>query len=289
MKGGLMHFVREPAVSGMFYPDDPTKLRKDIETYLKCAVVPDLEENVIGIISPHAGYMYSGKVAAYGFRMIVRKQYDTVILIGPSHRAYFEGVALWDRGSFETPLGRTDIDEDIAGEIVNINGIIKPNMDTHREEHSLEVQLPFLQSVLDSFKIIPLVMGIQTSSACRELAQSLSEVIQASKKKFLVVGSTDLSHYYPYAVAKKLDDVIVGRLGTFNIPGMIEDIETGKTEACGAGPIIATMMLSEKLGADHGTVLKYANSGDVSGDKAGVVGYVSAVFCRKQQSERGMP
>jgi AmmeMemoRadiSam system protein B len=289
MKGGLMHFVREPAVSGMFYPDDPTKLRKDIETYLKCAVVPDLEENVIGIISPHAGYMYSGKVAAYGFRMIVKKQYDTVILIGPSHRAYFEGVALWDRGSFETPLGRTDIDEDIAGEIVNINGIIKPNMDTHREEHSLEVQLPFLQSVLDSFKIIPLVMGIQTSSACRELAQSLSEVIQASKKKFLVVGSTDLSHYYPYAVAKKLDDVIVGRLGTFNIPGMIEDIETGKTEACGAGPIIATMMLSEKLGADHGTVLKYANSGDVSGDKAGVVGYMSAVFCRKQQSERGMP
>jgi len=284
-----MHFVREPAVSGMFYPDDPTKLRKDIETYLKCAVVPDLEENVIGIISPHAGYMYSGKVAAYGFRMIAKKQYDTVILIGPSHRAYFEGVALWDRGSFETPLGRTDIDEDIAGEIVNINGIIKPNMDTHREEHSLEVQLPFLQSVLDSFKIIPLVMGIQTSSACRELAQSLSKVLQTSKKKFLVVGSTDLSHYYPYAEAKKLDDVIVGHLDTFNIPGMIEDIETGKTEACGAGPIIATMMLSEKLGADHGTVLKYANSGDVSGDKSGVVGYVSSVFYQKQQSERGMP
>ena len=282
-----MNFVREPAVSGMFYPDNPTKLRKDIESYLKNAVVPDLEENVVGIISPHAGYMYSGQVAAYGFRMIAKKHYDTVILIGPSHRAYFDGVALWDRGSFETPLGRTDIDEDIAREIVNIDGIIKPNMDTHREEHSLEVQLPFLQSVLDNFKIIPLIMGIQTSSACRELVQSMSKVLQASKKKFLVVGSTDLSHYYPYAEAKKLDDIIVGHLGTFNIPGMIEDIETGKTEACGAGPIIATMMLSEKLGADHGTVLKYANSGDVSGDKSGVVGYVSAVFYRKQQSERG--
>jgi hypothetical protein len=115
----------------------------------------------------------------------------------------------------------------------------------------------------------------------------MSKVLQASKKKFLVVGSTDLSHYYPYAEAKKLDDIIVGHLGTFNIPGMIEDIETGKTEACGAGPIIATMMLSEKLGADHGTVLEYANSGDVSGDKSGVVGYVSAVFYQKQQSERG--
>jgi MEMO1 family protein len=132
-------------------------------------------------------------------------------------------------------------------------------------------------------------MGIQTSSACKELARSISHVLQTSKKKFLIVGSTDLSHYYPYADAKKLDDVIVGHLGTFNIPGMIEDIETGKTEACGAGPVIATMMLSEKLGADHCRVLKYANSGDVSGDKSGVVGYVSAVFCRKQQNERGMP
>jgi MEMO1 family protein len=278
-----MNFVREPAVSGMFYPDNPTKLRKDIESYLKHVHIADLEENVVGIISPHAGYMYSGQVAAYGFRMIAGKQYDTVILIGPSHKAYFEGVALWDRGSFKTPLGGIDIDEEIAREMVNIGGVIKPNMDTHRGEHSLEVQLPFLQSVLDDFKIIPLIMGIQTSSVCRELAQSMSEVFQASKKKFLIIGSTDLSHYYPYADAMKLDDIIVGHLGAFDISGMIEDIETGKTEACGAGPIIATMMLSEKLGADHGTVLRYANSGDVSGDKSGVVGYVSAVFCRKQQ------
>jgi AmmeMemoRadiSam system protein B len=284
-----MNFVREPAVSGMFYPDNPTKLRKDISTYLRDAVVYDLEEDVVGMISPHAGYMYSGKVAAYGFKMIAKKHYDTVILVGPSHKVYFEGVALWDRGSFETPLGRIDIDEDIVQEIMNIDGIIKPNIDTHRGEHSLEVQLPFLQSVLEGFKIIPLIMGIQTSSACKKLVESMSQVLRASKKKFLIVGSTDLSHYYPYAEAKKLDDIIVRHLDTFNIPGMIEDIETGKTEACGAGPIIATMMLSEKLGADHSKVLKYANSGDVSGDKSGVVGYVSAVFYRKQQNERGNP
>jgi MEMO1 family protein len=282
-----MNFVRKPAVSGMFYPDSPTKLRKDIETYLGHAVVPDLEENVVGIISPHAGYIYSGQVAAYGFKTITKKHYDTVILIGPSHRAYFEGVALWDRGSFETPLGRIDIDEEIAWEIVSRGGVVKPNMDTHTGEHSLEVQLPFLQSVLDDFRIIPLIMGIQTSRVCEELAQSISHVLRASKKKFLILGSTDLSHYYPYAKAKKLDDVIIGHLNTFNIPGMIEDIEAGKTEACGAGPIITTMMLSEKLGADRGTVLKYADSGDVSGDKNGVVGYVSAVFYKKQQSERG--
>ena len=284
-----MNFAREPAVSGMFYPDNPTKLQNDIESYLRNTIVSDLEEDVVGMISPHAGYMYSGQVAAYGYRTIEKKQYDTVILIGPSHRTYFNGVALWDRGTFETPLGAVNIDEEIAREIININGIVKPNTDTHRGEHSLEVQLPFLQSVLDGFKIIPLIMGIQTSSACQELVQSISHVFQASKKKFLIVGSTDLSHYYPYADAKKLDGVIIGHLGAFNIPGMIEDIETGKTEACGAGPVIATMMLSEKLGADHCRVLKYANSGDVSGDKSGVVGYVSAVFYRKQQSERGNP
>ena len=284
-----MNFAREPAVSGMFYPDNPTKLQNDIESYLRNTIVPDLEEDVVGMISPHAGYMYSGQVAAYGYRTIEKKQYDTVILIGPSHRAYFNGVALWDRGTFETPLGAVNIDEEIAREIIDINGIVKPNTDTHRGEHSLEVQLPFLQSVLDGFKIIPLIMGIQTSSACQELVQSISHVFLASKKKFLIVGSTDLSHYYPYADAKKLDGVIVGHLGAFNITGIIEDIETGKTEACGAGPVIATMMLSEKLGADHCRVLKYVNSGDVSGDKSGVVGYVSAVFYRKQQNERGNP
>lgn len=280
-----MIFVREPAVSGMFYPDDPTKLRKDIEAYLKDAVAPDFKENIVGIISPHAGYIYSGKVAAYGFKMVAKKQYDTVVIIGPSHRAYFEGVALWKKGSFKTPLGVIDIDEDIAREIVDAGGIVKPNMETHREEHSLEVQLPFLQSVLNNFKIVPLIMGIQTSSACRELVQSIAKVLQGSKKKFLIVGSTDLSHYHPSTTARKLDDIIVRHLDTFNIPGMIEDVETGRTEACGAGPIIATMMLSQKLGADRGKVLKYADSGDVSGDRSGVVGYVSAMFYQKEQKE----
>lgn len=280
-----MDLVRKPAVSGMFYPDNPVQLRKDIETYLGSAIIRDFEENIIGIVSPHAGYMYSGQVAAYGFKMIAKKPYDTVVLIGPSHRTYFDGVALWAKGGFETPLGRIDIDEDIAGKMINTGGIIRANMDAHKQEHSLEVQLPFLQSVLEDFKIIPLVMGIQTTDACRKLAQSLSFVLQNSLKRLLIVCSTDLSHYYPDTKAKKLDGIIVEHLNTFNISGMIESIEVGKTEACGAGPIIVTMILSEILGANSGKVLKYADSGDVSGDKSGVVGYVSAIFCRKQRED----
>jgi hypothetical protein len=273
-----MSFVREPAVSGMFYPDNPSKLRKDIENYLEHAIAPDLKETIIGIVSPHAGYMYSAQVAAYGFRMVAKKQYDTVIIIAPSHKVYFDGVALWDRGGFKTPLGVIDIDEEIAQEMLNIGGVIQSNMETHRQEHALEVQLPFLQLVLDNFSIIPLIMGAQTSSICKKLAQCIFDALQGSKKKVLIVASTDLSHYYPYTEAKKLDNVIVEHLDAFNISGMVEDVEKGKTEACGAGPVISTMILSEKLGATRGKVLKYANSGDVSGDKSGVVGYVSAVF-----------
>jgi AmmeMemoRadiSam system protein B len=282
-----MNPVREPAVSGMFYPDNPAVLRKDIEDYIRSAIVPDMKECIVGIISPHAGYIYSGKVAAHAYKTIAKKPYDSVILIGPAHRAYFNGAALWNKGSFKTPLGRVDIDEDVAMEIIRTGGIIKTSLDTHRGEHSLEVQLPFLQTVLDGFKIVPIVMGTQTIGACKELVQVMSTILQTSEKRFLIVGSTDLSHYYDYAEAKRLDEAVVKCLDMFDIPGMINVFETGEAEACVAGPVIATMMLSEKLGADRGKVLKYANSGDVSGDKGSVVGYVSAVFCRTQQSERG--
>jgi len=280
-----MNVVREPAVNGMFYPDDPVVLRKDIEDYIRSAVVPEMKEHIVGIISPHAGYMYSGKVAAHAKKIVVKKSYDSVILIGPGHRAYFNGAALWDKGSFRTPLGNVDIDEDIVVEMIKTGGIMKTSLDTHKGEHSLEVQIPFLQIVLDRFKIVPIVMGIQTIDACRELVQIMSTILQTSKKRLLVVGSTDLSHYYSYTEAKKLDGYVVKCLDMFDIPGMIDLFETGKAEACGAGPIIVTMMLSEILGADHGRVLKYANSGDVSGDKSSVVGYVSAAFCRPQQIE----
>ncbi len=280
-----MDNVREPAVSGMFYPDNPGVLRKDINGYLEAAVAPVLEGDIIGIISPHAGYVYSGQVAAYGYKAVAERQYDTVIIIAPSHKAYFDGVALWDRGGFKTPLGTINVDGEIARAMVNLDGVIQPNRDAHRQEHSLEVQLPFLQVVLDQFSIIPLIMGTQTADMCNELAQSIYEVIHGSKKKFLIVCSTDLSHYYSYEKAIKLDKGIVEQIGGFDISGVMDIIEQGKAEACGAGPLIATMLLSEKLGADHSKVLKYANSGDVSGDKSRVVGYVSAALYRQHSRE----
>ena len=277
-----MNFVREAAVKGMFYPDDPVKLQDEVESYVESAVVLGIEGDVIGIVSPHAGYVYSGGVAAYGYKAVAGGNYDTVIIIAPSHRMIFEGVALWDKGSFETPLGAIDIDEEIAALMVDKEGVIKLNREAHRGEHSLEVQLPFLQSVLEGIRIVPLIMGVQSVDMCRRLADNVFEAVKKTDKKVLIVGSTDLSHYYPYSEAVRLDSAVVERLGAFDIPGTVEDIEKGRAEACGSGPVIATMMLSEKMGANRGRVLRYANSGDVSGDKSAVVGYVSAVFYRER-------
>jgi len=275
-----MGYVREPAVSGTFYPDNPNVLKKDIEEYLKKAHFDPVEGDIVGLVSPHAGYMYSGQVAAYGYKAVMGVQYDTVIVIAPSHRSRFEGAAIVDRGGYRTPLGVVPIDDELAGEIVGLNDVVRPNVDVHRGEHSLEVQLPFLQVALRGFKMVPLIMGTQDPGTCEALVACLHAVIKNKAKRLLVVGSTDLSHYYPYSQALHLDMVIKRHLEAYDAAGLSRDLEKGECEACGAGPMIAAMLLSGKLGATTSRVLKYANSGDVSGDKSGVVGYISCVFTR---------
>jgi AmmeMemoRadiSam system protein B len=222
--------------------------------------------------------MYSGAVAAWGYKVLLKRTYDTVIIIAPSHRSHFEGAALQEQGGYRMPLGVVKIDEEFSSELLKKSGVVQSNIHAHQGEHSLEVQLPFLQVVLKEFRIVPLIMGAQDAALCEALASALFQVMQGSKKQFLVVGSTDLSHYYPYGHALELDGQVARNLNSFDVKGFVRDLATDKCEACGAGPMITTMMVSQKLGADASRVLKYANSGDVSGDKASVVGYISAVF-----------
>ncbi len=262
----------------MFYPDNPKELTREIETYLEQASPEAITGEIKGIISPHAGYIYSGGVAAWAYKTLQNRDYDRVILIAPSHKSYFEGAALQERGGYRTPLGVVTIDEEFAGNLLHESRLIQSNLPVHQGEHSLEVQLPFLQIVLKEFRIIPLITGTQDSAVSEALGSALSQVIRKSPGKSLVVGSTDLSHYYPYSHALTLDRQVARNLDNFDIAGLIGDLAGDRCEACGAGAIIATMTASRKMGADAGKVLKYANSGDVSGDKASVVGYVSAVF-----------
>jgi MEMO1 family protein len=280
-----MGLVREAAVSGTFYPDDPKMLAGEIQGYLKKAKLEAIAGDIVGVVSPHAGYIYSGQVAAYGMKAISKGSYDTVIVLGPSHRAYFEGAAVMDSGSYRTPLGTVDVDQELARAIMDESRLVFSNMGVHGPEHSLEVQIPFLQTVLSGFKLVPMVMGSQEGDVCESLAKAIYEGIKRLGRHVLVVGSTDLSHYHSYAEAMKLDKLVVNRLETFDVQGMMEDFNGEMCEACGRGPIIVTMMLSRLLGASGSKVLKYANSGDVSGDKSQVVGYTSAVFYKTEKAK----
>jgi len=274
----IMGYIREPAVSGSFYPDNPKTLARSIEAYLENARIDPPGGEIVGIISPHAGYMYSGQIAAYGYKAVAGSSIDTVIIIAPSHRSRFEGAAVLETGGYRTPLGVVPVDEDFTAQIVALKTVVRPNVDVHRGEHSLEVQVPFLQVVLKNFAIVPLIMGSQEPAICDALADCLSEGARKLKKRILVVGSTDLSHYYPYKEAVELDSVIRQHLEAYDVEGLRRELKKGTCEACGAGPMISTMLLARKLGATQSNVLKYANSGDVSGDKSGVVGYISCIF-----------
>jgi len=275
-----MSYVREPAVSGTFYPGDPKALKRDIDRYLDNAMFDAVAGDIVGIISPHAGFIYSGPVAAYGYRALQGSSYDTVVVIAPSHRVYFEGAAIQDKGGYKMPLGTIAIDEEIAGGLMRESRDVTSDARPHAMEHSLEVQLPFLQVVLKPFKLVPLVIGVQDVPTCERLADAICGVVQASGKKVLIVGSTDLSHYHPYSQAVKLDSVLVDDLEKYDVKGLKEDFNRNRFEACGFGPIVITMLASKALGATESKVLKYMNSGDTSGDKSGVVGYVSSVFYR---------
>jgi MEMO1 family protein len=273
-----MTHVREPSVSGMFYPGDPVILRKDIGSYLKAAETGAVPGDILAVISPHAGYIYSGHVAAYGYKAVSPQKFDTVIVLAPSHRALFQGIAVWDDGAFRTPLGDIAIDTATSNELIRQGSVFRANREVHKGEHSLEVQLPFLQCIFNDFLLVPLLVGAGDDDMYEEAAGVLERVITASDKHFLIVASTDLSHYHPYDAAVKIDSITIEHLRNFDIAGMVRDTRTEKAQACGAGPMITAMMAAEKLGAHASSILKYANSGDVSGDRSGVVGYVSAVL-----------
>ncbi len=279
--------IREPAVSGTFYPDDAKVLTREIQQYLKEADPEEIHGDIKGLISPHAGYMYSGPVAAWGYKVLSGRTYDTVIVIAPSHKSYFEGAAIIEQGGYRTPLGVVPVDEEFAAALLKKDSVVRSDVRPHQGEHALEVQLPFLQSVLKDFRMVPLIMGAHGIDLCEQLASGLVQVMKGKKQRFLVVGSTDLSHYYPYRHAVDLDGRLVSRLNNFDVEGLVQDLATERCEACGVGPIITTMRASRGLGANVSKVLKYANSGDVSGDKSAVVGYTSCVFYKAGNGRDG--
>lgn len=274
MKGS----IRKSIIAGTWYPGNASTLRKEIQKYLDGAATQEVKGKTAAIVSPHAGFIYSGPVAAYGYKILKKGEFERVIIVGPSHRAYFRGVALFGEGGFETPLGVVETDSGLTASLAGAAEVIRTMPDAHAQEHAIEIQLPFLQVVLGGFKFVPVLMGDQSRSACEALARAIAPALADGKT--LIVASSDLSHYRPYESAVKIDRVVLDRIEDMDADGLLEDLESGRAEACGGGPIAVAMMVSKKLQARNSRVLKYANSGDVSGDRSGVVGYVSAVFSR---------
>ncbi len=272
-------YIRRPAVAGAFYPGDPDKLRKIVSGYISDAEKENVKFSgrIYGIVSPHAGYVYSGPVAAYGFSHLKDSALDGFVVIAPSHRARFNGASVLPEGMFATPLGDVEIDADVGRTLLQTEnfGYIK---EVDEPEHSLEVQIPFLQVVKPGVKIVPVVIGTIDFVICTKIGESIADEIISQKKNYGIIISTDLSHYYPYKKAVQMDGDFISSLEEFDGKKIVETVKSGKGEACGEGAILAGFAACRKLGASKVEIAKYANSGDTAGSKDEVVGYVSAVI-----------
>ena len=278
-----MKDVRKSVIAGSWYPGNPGILSSDIDGFLKNVPAEFSDGEVVALISPHAGYVYSGQIAAYSYKLVEGKTFDAVVVIGPSHRTRFQGASIYNKGGYETPLGIVPVDAELANEIIAQSQMISFDPTAHMQEHSIEIQLPFLQVVLGEFSFVPIVMGDQNSQTCKELANAIFRSV--ADKRVLIIGSSDLSHFHSYERAVKLDSVVLDHIRKMDPEELLKDLQRGTCEACGGGPIAVVMMVAERLGADRAKLLKYANSGDVTGDKSGVVGYASAAFYKSTPVE----
>ncbi|MFC1710002.1 AmmeMemoRadiSam system protein B [Candidatus Omnitrophota bacterium] len=271
--------IKHPNVSGQFYPGDKDSLSSQIDGFFeKVKGRSDLaDKEVSAIIAPHAGYIYSGQVAAHAFKVLEGRDYDVVFVLAPSHQYAFSGLSVYEEGLFRTPLGDIEIDAGLAQSLILANPIIDFIPQAFAKEHSLEVELPFLQKTIDSLKIVPIVVGHIDYSDTVEVAKSIIEASQ--NKRVLVVASTDLSHYHAYDEALDLDSKVISFVEDLDALGLWQANIKRECEMCGLYPTLILLNYAKELGLKP-KVLNYANSGDVTGDKSGVVGYLSVVFYR---------
>lgn len=269
-------WTRQPGFAGSFYPANPEKLRKDIRHYLEKVETVHLQHPVAFVV-PHAGYMYSGPIAACSYAHLKGKPLEVAVVLAPSHRARFNGASVISNGVYQTPLGDILIDDAVSDMLLK-NSCFMEIKEAHHVEHSLEVQLPFLQAVVPHFLLVPIIIGTTDIDMCKNIGNAVAEVLNNESRPYTIILSTDLSHYYSYDTAVKIDSVLIESLKSFDEDHLHETIASRKGEACGAGPLLAGIVASKKLGAHKVQILHYANSGDTAGPKHEVVGYLSAAF-----------
>jgi MEMO1 family protein len=266
--------VRSAVCAGSWYPGHAGALQSAVDAYL--AGVQPMGPRVRAVVSPHAGLMYSGAIAGHAYGAVARQHYDVAVLVGPSHFHPFEGVAVWGHGSFETPLGALTVDAGLAGELRAAAPLVRENPAVHEREHSLELQLPFLARLFPDVPILPLLVGHQRAATVAALGDALAQVLHGREP--LLIASSDLSHYQDRETAARLDAVVVRHVERNDPDGLQSRLAADPSHACGGGPMVAVMRAARGLGATRARVLRYGDSGDVTGDTGQVVGYMSAVL-----------
>jgi hypothetical protein len=274
--------VRPTAVAGTFYPADPKELGAMLDGFLAHAT-PAPVQDLVAVVAPHAGYIYSGPVAAWSYALLKNLKVDRVVIVAPSHYESFDFSSVYDGDAYSTPLGQVAVDRQFAAKLAGMDPSIKLSGVGHTPtsqhlEHSLEVQLPFLQRTMGEVRIVPIIMGEQSYENCRALGLALAKLIRGTRT--LIVASSDLSHFHTYDQAVAIDHKTLTAIEEWDYLSMSRNFDLRVWEACGGGPIIATMIAAERLGATEARVLQYANSGDSTGDKSRVVGYGAVAFVK---------
>ena len=286
--------VRQAGVAGGFYPADPKTLSAMMDDMLAHASPPPINDPILAVVAPHAGYQFSGPIAAYTYAALKGRKFSRVVVIAPSHYEAFDFTSVYEGDAYATPLGTVPVDKAFSKQLVQMSPTIKLSSRGHTPtkdgaEHAVEVELPWLQRVLGDFELVPVVMGDQSYESSRALGVALAKLIQGNDKDTLIVASSDLSHYHPYDEAVKIDHKTLNALQVWDYFSMSRNFEARVWEACGGAPIVAAMIAAERMGANQAVVLKYANSGDITGDHSRVVGYSADVFLKAQSGKTVEP
>lgn len=274
--------IRTPAVAGMFYSGEKKELKKSIKDCFLHKFGPgkippsNIKKKIFGIICPHAGYMYSGPIACHSFYEISSNLPELFIIVGPNHWGIGSNVATMKDCKWQTPLGEVEVDSEIAEEISKIANIIEIDSFSHSREHSLEVQIPILQEMYADFKIIPIALINQSKKVAYQVGLAMAKI--ARKKKVIIIGSSDFTHYETNEFAHEQDAALIEPILKLDVDRFYDVLQKRNVSACGYGAIASTMIACKDLGATKGELLKYATSGDIMGDTSSVVGYGSIIF-----------
>ena len=289
MSGNDTDYIRKPAWAGAFYDDNPIRLHEIISNYLAKSPKIDISGPITGLVVPHAGYEYSGMVAAAAYNLVIGEKYDSVVIIAPSHHEYISGISIFSGKAYETPFGIVPVDTQLAHEIAESNDDIHLSIKGHsslgdRTEHSLEVQLPFLQTIFpEDLKIVPIVYHDYSLSNCINLGNAIADSLK--NRKILIIASSDLYHGQSYEDCLQTDERTLKAIEKFNAEVFCNGLKNGTFQACGGGPIASLLIASKEVGADNVKVIMSTNSSEITGRKRGwTVGYAAVVVYKNSSS-----